>query len=67
MHLPNSQGFNWVKWCMEVGIQLCGSIDVSKVDRTVIMSLIIFLAERAHHYEGDWVECRVRAMCVSEA
>jgi len=51
---------------MEAGIQLCGSIDLTKVDRTVIMPLIIFLAERAHLYEGDWVECRVGAMCVSE-
>ena len=52
---------------MEAGIQLCASIDLSKVDGTVIMSLIICLAERAHLYEGDLVECRVRAMCVSEA
>ena len=52
---------------MEVGIQLCGSIDLSKVDGTVIMSLIIFLAQRAHLYEDDLVRCRLRAMYVKEA
>ena len=48
LYSPNSQGFTRIQWYVEVGVQLCASIDLLGVDGNVNMLLMPCLVERAH-------------------
>jgi hypothetical protein len=65
LYSPNSQGFTWIQWTVEVGVQLCASIDLLGVDGNVNMLLMPCLVERA--YLNEWSSKWVRERnCVGE-